>query len=213
MGRAFNTAQRGAFSLFATIMIILLVFSFLTLTLGVLICYIWSGTLIRPDLTVPIVPSIIFLISLLILLLGYFFSVKRVSNNVIYFKPTRNATMNIRDLSRYRRLDYFNQKKEVADLIKKEFIEGAQTMVATLKGRPIHIQTHEWIVENVINSPEVKKLYKIDCKICGKAVTAHNILLLVNWSYIRRHEAEFMKYVLDPRDCYKITLIAKTQRK
>jgi len=169
------------------------------------------GLIFRPNfkmwiavLTIPIVLSIV-------ISLPYI----RVSNSVIYSRRSQKAYMNIEEPSKYRSLDYVEQRKAaVADLVKKEFIEGIQNVATISPGSPIHVSTHQWIIDEVLNSPEVQKFYKImngDYKKLGPKVRAHNILLLINWSYICRHrdDAEFVGGVFKPRECYEITLTAR----
>jgi len=128
--------------------------------------------------------------------------------------------MNIEDPSRYRSLDYIEKrKKAVADLVIKEFIEGIQKVAVISPGSPIHVTTHKWIVNHVLNSPEVQLLYrdektggKVDeTSRTGEKVIAGSILLLISWRNIFRYwnNKEFMKRVLDPRDYYEVTLISR----
>jgi len=206
LSRVSNTAQRSVFSRFLTSMVIFFGGSLVGLILGHLILYI-----LLADIDKPSIGLIIFLLVLSIVLsIVTSLSIVRVSNNMAYSRLSKEAYMNIKDLFRYRSLDYIAQREPtVSDLVEKEFVEGIQEVADIYPGRPIRLKTHRWIVDNVINSPEVLKLYKVDCKIIGRRVTAHNMLLLVRWSYILRHEAWFIEHVLEPRDCYKVKLIAK----
>jgi len=142
----------------------------------------------------------------------YCYSFVRVSNSMIYSKLTRKAYMSIKDLTGYRNLDYIKERKDkVAVMVEQEFTDGIVEVDRISKGKPIHFKTHKWILEKVLKSDKVAELYQIEnleeIKF-KKNIRAHNILLLMTWDYIYGHwnNTEFVKEILKPRECCKITL-------
>ena len=205
LSRGSNINIASAYSLFVPFMATCL-FGFLLLWLVV------RGFTAKPNLK-----DIIEALSISIVI-SIFFSIaaswgkERVSNSMIYSRCSGKANMNIKDLSGYRNLDYITQRKfAVAELVQKEFIEGIKNMVAYSKGEPIRFTTHKWIVDKVVNSLEVQKLYVVtgDKERISEKVMAQNVLLLVKGDYICRNGAWFTKHILKPIGYYEITLTPK----
>jgi len=207
LSRASNINSASVYSLFVTSMVACLFGT----ALGLLILFI-SNLFVKPNSRDIITMLTIWIVLSLVYAIIRSFSYIRVSNSMVYSRRSRRAYMNIKDPSKYRSLNYIKHKTAVSDLVKKEFIEGIQKVAAISPGSPISAITHKWVIENVIDSPEVQQHYLLndnDKKVIGKKVMAQNVLLLVKWDFIRRNEAWFIQHVLDPIVYFKIKLTVR----
>lgn len=137
----------------------------------------------------------------------------RVSNNTIYGRLQHQLHMSIRGIWRYWKIDYLKYRTEIEELLKKEFIEAFQRLSTTIKPKKFKVRTHGWVYHNVIQSPEVQKIYHV--KIIGgghdanpklKKVIAPTILSLMSWPYIIKHWAELQEYATQERTLYILEL-------
>ena len=195
LGRIVNTMERN----------------FLSRCISVMIMFLIIFAVLQPEVISLTIPGLVTMGAMLIISIGIGLNGKRMSNNVLYtWLPSKEAGMIIRDLTRYRRLDYISpHHTAVANLLKEEFIEGLQHMAKQTKGKEIYLITHQWVVDNVINSPEVQQLYEVTIKKGGDAQIAHDILLLVKFSYIHRNLAWFLEHALRPRARFHVFIKAK----
>lgn len=131
-------------------------------------------------------------------------SVKRISNNFLFSRITKHASMIIKDTTRYREIDYINKKQELSNLLKKEFIEGL--INASKISKKVRFSTHKWFVENVVLSKEIKDVYDIEILEDGKISLSLEVLTLIRWSEIVKLNPEIINSVLKKRKGYKVKL-------
>lgn len=137
----------------------------------------------------------------------------RVSNNTIYERTNGSLHMDILFFWRYWRIDYFEENDKIRELLKQEFIQGLKKIARKAKGKKIKVSTHKWVYDNVMCSPEVQKLYRVDIVCLGDGkrtnpyiITATVLSLMSPW-YIWRNRDKAKAFAMKKRLGYTLELI------
>lgn len=120
----------------------------------------------------------------------------RLSETMVYNKLFKIVSMSLKDINRYKEYDYDLDKDKISEDFKKDFIKG-------LINRPLKktsFTTHKWVVNNVVNSEEVKNIYNIDIKKLKMGNLIYDVLILAG----KHTESAYIK-----RQMYKVTLTRK----
>lgn len=154
-------------------------------------------------LGVDTMPLFIFLIGCSVVLA---LTTIRSSNNTIYSVITKHLSMNINDSSQYHSLDYYENREEVAELFKEEFIQGLISLSVTPFCGKIKLTTHKWVYDNVICNDKVQRLYEVDMKPFGKCKIPQEVLLLNSSKSFGKNQERLNKSAFQEREQYKIVL-------
>lgn len=133
----------------------------------------------------------------------------RASNNTIYNVFTKHLSMNIKDKYKYHSLDYYDDRKEIAELFKEEFKEGLIYLGLNPFCKIIKLTTHKWIYDEIICDNSIKSTYDVTVKKIGKTKIPQEVLLLnSNQSFIKNNE-RLNNTAFQEREQYKIVLKRK----
>lgn len=150
---------------------------------------------------------LVFLIPTMSLLFA--FSFKRTSENFILNKATGTLNMNLMYPKSYRKYHYINQKEDIANKLKEEFIKGI--FIAAENKKKLKMQTHKWMIENVIEDERIKSQFIITVIEKENPVfIMSEILVLVNRSIIRECPIEIYEIAKRPRKGFTVKLSKKT---
>lgn len=133
----------------------------------------------------------------------------RASNNTIYSIITKHISMNIKDSSQYHELDYYDDRNEIAQIFKEEFIEGLICLSITPFCKKIRLTTHKWIYDEVICNDKIQKIYEVEVKQSGNCKIPQEVLLLNSNKSFIKNQKRLNKTVFQERIQYKITLKRK----
>lgn len=133
---------------------------------------------------------------------------KRVSNSFLYFYPSTNLTMAVKN-NKYKQYDYIHEKQIIKELFRKEFIEAILNSGGKLK-----FNSHRWVIDNVVNDNKIASVYDINfkkSKYPGYIIT--EILMMVSLRWILTLSKEdlnsFYKMCFAKREEFLIELIKK----
>jgi len=133
----------------------------------------------------------------------------RASNNTVYSILTKHLSMNIKDGSQYHVLDYYDDRKEIAELFKEEFIQGLVHLSLNPFCKTIKLTTHKWIYDEIICSKDVQVMYNVTAKPYGKCKIPQEVLLLNSNKSFLRNQERLNKSVFQERKQYKVILKRK----
>lgn len=148
--------------------------------------------------------------TILILIVSIIFSttIKRVSNNFNLNLITGTLNMSLINPKEYQQFSYTEEKDKVSEKLKKDFIEGI--LKASSYKKNIKMNTHKWMVGNVINDKMIKSCFDIKIIENKKPVYLKTeILILINKVEIT-FKHEIIKEIINRK---RKKYIAKLRRK
>lgn len=119
----------------------------------------------------------------------------RLSDVIIYSSLTKTLSMNLSKIDMYSEYNY--DIAEDKDIIANKFKESFINAIIGCKYKKINMNTHKWVIHNVINDDRVKELFDIDIKKKGKTNISLEALLLANG---KTNKTSF------ERDAYRVKL-------
>lgn len=133
----------------------------------------------------------------------------RPSNNTVYSILTKHLSMNINDSSQYHALDYYEDRKEIAELFKEEFIRGLVYLHINPFCKTIKLTTHKWVYDEIICSKDVQIMYNVTVKQSGKTKIPQEVLLLNSNKSFGKNKERLNNTAFQEREQYKIILKRK----
>jgi len=114
--------------------------------------------------------------------------------------------MNLLDSSEYHSLDYYTQRKDIANLFKEEFISGLEKLASLPFCKKIKMTTHKWVFDKVICDERILRLYTVEAIPYKTCKIPQEVLLLCPYHTIKHNSENLEKSAFQEREQYKIIL-------
>lgn len=151
--------------------------------------------------------SLIGIILILIISLLFSLTITRVSNNFNLNLITGTLNMSLLNTEEYWKFSYIKEKSKISEKLKCDFIKGI--IMASSYKKNIKMETHKWIVENVIDDRRIKSYFNI--KVKGKKQTKikSEILMLIKKKELRANSEVLKEIINRERKGYAVKLNRK----